>query len=335
MRRSRSQNTAAAGLVGAWAFDEGSGTTTADQSGRGNDGSLVECDLDHGGKFNAALTLNGTNAWVSVPDSAALDLTTGMTLEAWVRPSVTGGWRTGVMKEQAGDLVYGLYVNTSSNRPSVDAFIGGSSRSLSGAAQIPTGVWSHLSATYDGAALRLFVNGTQVGQLAVSGSIQTSTGPFRIGGNGVWGEWFSGSLDEVRVYNRALSAAELQADMNRSITPDVTAPTITARTPAPSAAGINVGISPNAKFDGPMNAGSITSTTFQLRNPSNVLVPATVTYDPATLTASLTPLDALQYGTSYTVTVKGGAGGVSDPAGNTLAADSSWSFTTEASPRRC
>ena len=80
-------NTAPPGLVAAWAFDEASGTTTADQSGNGNDGTLVNATRVTTGKFNNALNFNGTNAWVSVADAASLDLTTGMTLEAWVRPS--------------------------------------------------------------------------------------------------------------------------------------------------------------------------------------------------------------------------------------------------------
>ena len=85
------------------------------------------------------------------------------------------------------------------------------------------------------------MNGAQSAQLAVAGSIATSSSALHIGGNGVWGEWFNGTIDEVRVYNRALSAAELQNDMVRSITPDTVAPTITARTPAPGSAGINAG----------------------------------------------------------------------------------------------
>ncbi len=101
-----------------------------------------------------------------------------------------------------------------------------------GTAALPTGAWTHLAATYDGTTLRLYVNGAQVAQLAVAGSIPTSNSPLRIGGNAIWGEWFNGLIDEVRVYNRALSAAEIQNDMNRSITPDTTPPTVTARTPA-------------------------------------------------------------------------------------------------------
>ena len=61
-----------------------------------------------------------------------------------------------------------------------------------------------MAATYDGTTLRLYVNGTLVSPAAVAGSIVTSTGALRIGGNAIWGEFFSGLIDEVRVYNRAL-----------------------------------------------------------------------------------------------------------------------------------
>ena len=70
---------------------------------------------------------------------------------------------------------------------------------------MPLNVWSHLAATYDGATLRLFVNGAQAASQAFTGSIATSTGVLRIGGNGVWGEYFQGRIDEVRIYNRALT----------------------------------------------------------------------------------------------------------------------------------
>ena len=176
------------------------------------------------------------------------------------------------------------------------------------------------------------MNGTQSAQLAVAGSIATSSSALHIGGNGVWGEWFNGTIDEVRVYNRALSAAELQNDMVRSITPDTVAPTITARTPAPGSAGINAGTSATVTFNELMGAGSFTASSFQLKDALNAVVPTNVTYDPVTSIATLTPQNALQYGATYNITVKGGAGGVTDLAGNPLAADSNWSFSVEASP---
>ena len=88
-----------------------------------------------------------------------------------------------------------------------------------GVASLPLNTWTHLAATYDGTTLRLYVNGVQVGSRAVASPLLTSTGVLRIGGNSVWGEFFAGRIDEVRLYNRALAAAEIQADMNAPVQP--------------------------------------------------------------------------------------------------------------------
>jgi hypothetical protein len=61
------------------------------------------------------------------------------------------------------------------------------------------------------------VNGTQVATRALTGSLTAGTQPLSIGGNSVWGEWFQGRIDEVRVPNRVLSAADLQGDMARAV----------------------------------------------------------------------------------------------------------------------
>ena len=74
-----------------------------------------------------------------------------------------------------------------------------------------------MAATYDGTTLRLYVNGVQAASTAVSGSIIVSSGALRIGGNLVWGEYFNGTIDEVRIYNGALSAAQIQTDMNTPV----------------------------------------------------------------------------------------------------------------------
>lgn len=81
----------------------------------------------------------------------------------------------------------------------------------------PTGAngsrWTHLAGTYDGSTLRLYVDGAEVASRAAPGGLAASDGPLRIGGNGLWSEWFRGSIDDVRVYARALSAAEVRQDM--------------------------------------------------------------------------------------------------------------------------
>ena len=84
--------------VAAYGFDEGSGTTTADASGGGNTGLDRQLHLDEPGRFGSALSFNGQNARVTVNDSASLDLTTAMTLEAWVFPTELGGWRDVIYK---------------------------------------------------------------------------------------------------------------------------------------------------------------------------------------------------------------------------------------------
>ena len=92
-----------------------------------------------------------------------------------------------------------------------------------------------MAATYDGSALRLYVNGSLVTTLPAIGSIVTSTSPLHFGGNTGLGEWFQGSLDEIRVYNRPLSAAEIQTDMTAPVgqpaPTDVTAPSTPGTSP--------------------------------------------------------------------------------------------------------
>ena len=73
------------GLVAAYSFDAGTGTTLADNSGLANTGTISGATWA-AGKNGSALTFDGVNDWVTIADSASLDLSTGMTLEAWVRP---------------------------------------------------------------------------------------------------------------------------------------------------------------------------------------------------------------------------------------------------------
>ena len=79
--------TGPSGLVAAFGFDEGSGTSVTDGSGNGNNGTISNTTWAAAGKFGKALQFNGTSALVTVPDAASLHLTTAMTLEAWVNPS--------------------------------------------------------------------------------------------------------------------------------------------------------------------------------------------------------------------------------------------------------
>ena len=208
-----------AGLVGAWGFDEASGPSAADASGRGNAGTIAGATRTASGRFGGALTFDGVNDLVTVPDAASLDLTTGMTLEAWVNPTALGtAWRTAMLKERGSGLAYALYAHDGAGHNAGYAFTG-AERGVASPAALPLNAWTHVATTYDGTTLRQYVGGVQVASTAVSGALTVSTGALRFGGNNVWGEWFAGRLDELRVYNRALTAAEVAADVTRPVGP--------------------------------------------------------------------------------------------------------------------
>lgn len=215
---------APAGLVAALGFDEGAGTATSDASGLGNHGTLANTSWTPSGKFGSALMFNGTSSWVTVADTNSLDLTVGMTLSAWVRPtSVTSDYRTIMLKERAPGLGYALYATDGASRPPAGYLnTGASDVAVVAASNLALNTWTHVAVTYDGAAMRIYVNGALVRTTNTTGAIRTSTGAFRIGGNSVWGEYFAGTIDEVRVYNRALSASDIQSDMTRAVTTPAT-----------------------------------------------------------------------------------------------------------------
>ena len=215
-----------AGLVAAYGFNEGAGSTTADSSWNANTGTISGAAWAASGRYGGALSFNGTSSRVDINDANSLDLTSGLTIEAWVYPTALSGWRTVILKETSADLVYGLYAYDNAPRPAGYVYVGGNYFDAPGTTSIPLNAWTHLAATHDGATLRLFVNGNQVGSRTATGNITVSTGPLRIGGNLVWGEYFSGNIDEVRIYNRALSPAEIQTDMNTPVSGDTTPPTV-------------------------------------------------------------------------------------------------------------
>jgi hypothetical protein len=198
------------GLVAAYGFNEGSGTVVHDMSGNGNNGSIGGATWTTSGKYGDALSFNGTNARVNINNATSLQLTSGMTLEAWVYPtSVSSAWRDVIYK--GNDNYYLEGTSPNSSRPAMGGTFGGN---LYGTSPLTANTWAYLAATYDGATMRLYVNGVQVASRAQTGAIATSTNPLQIGGDSIYGQYFAGRIDEVRIYNRALSAAQIQSDMN-------------------------------------------------------------------------------------------------------------------------
>ena len=110
---------------------------------------------------------------------------------------------------------------------------------------------------------------------------------------------------------------------------------MTAQSPAAGATGVAVNTAVTATFSEVMDAATISASTVELRGPGNALIPATVSYNASTLMVTLTPTNpALSTLTAYTVTIRGGTTDprVKDAAGNALASNSTWTFTTADTP---
>ena len=216
------------GLVAAFAFSAGAGSTAVDSSGTGNTGSLVGATWTTAGRYGNGLAFDESGR-VDVPDAPSLDLTTGMTLEAWVFPTELGDtWRDVVYK---GNDAYYLEASAPGGPPVAGGTFAGSP--VGAGSRIPLNTWSHLAATYDGSSLRIYVNGAIAGTKQVSTPIATTNNALSIGGDAIYGQDFVGRIDEVRVYNVALAAAQIQADMNTPIEPgpDTTPPTVSMTAP--------------------------------------------------------------------------------------------------------
>ena len=213
------------GLVAAYGFNEGSGTTVTDASGFGNTGTIAGPTWTTSGKYGNALEFNGSNAWVLINNSASLHLTNAMTLEAWVYPFTlppvgcvpnnTCSWMDVVYKD-----IDRYYLEASSNvnqAPEAGGIFADGKHIVLAPSPLATNTWTHLAITYDRTMLKLYVDGSLVTTSTVTSAITTSLSPLFIGGDDTMGQFFHGRIDEVRVYNRALSADEVQADMNTPV----------------------------------------------------------------------------------------------------------------------
>ena len=142
-------------------------------------------------------------------DSNALELSNSFTLLAWVNPASTF---TDFRSILAKNYSYYLFSNVAGYCGDGNPFGGfskGTAQTVCQPSALPTNTWTHLTLTYNGSTLTLYRNGVAVATTNVSGTLSPTTGTLQIGGS-QFGEYFKGLIDEVRIYNRALSATEIQ-----------------------------------------------------------------------------------------------------------------------------
>jgi glucose/arabinose dehydrogenase len=213
-----------AGLVAAYSFDEGLGTTAYDTTGHGHDGTVVGASWTAGGKNGGCLEFGGGGDLVRVDASSALDFTAAATLEAWVYPTTSlSGWSS-VIQHAVDDYFLHASNSTGAMRPAVGITTGGQIRWISATSTIPVGAWTHLALSYGNGSLQLYVNGALAVSSTQSGGITATSNQVTIGGNVPYGEYFKGRIDDVRLYSRVLAASEIQADMAAAAAPAGSAP---------------------------------------------------------------------------------------------------------------
>ena len=207
------------GLVGYWKLDDGAGATAVDSSANSLDGTISGATWTTGGIIDGAITFDGTNDYIEVADDALLDVT-NVTVSAWVYKTVANqaGWGA-IASRQAGvagdntfwlgfdnsasDL-YACFINTA------NGFQGATGTASTGDAT----TWVHVSCTYDGSNIRIYRNGTQIATAAHTGDMTAEANRMLIGAdnedaNFSPSDYLNATVDDVRLYDRALSVDEI------------------------------------------------------------------------------------------------------------------------------
>ncbi|HNQ88446.1 MAG TPA: LamG domain-containing protein [Verrucomicrobiota bacterium] len=202
-----------------------------DASGSGNNGNVIGAQLaaDRFGSASSSYSFNGIDNYINVPNSPSFNFGEHITISAWIdadylRPSqAAGGMPVAVVSKgyDGGTMDWHFAVNGQQQRPVIainDGWVYWDSTPV-----VQAQVWQQVVYTYDGSAMKTYLNGVQTGQQAASGTFRVSASPLWIGAYypSYFACFFPGKLDDIRIYNRALSQAEVQALFTLESTPPV------------------------------------------------------------------------------------------------------------------
>ena len=197
--------------VARWRFDETSGATALDSIGV-NHGTLINGPLRVAGINNGALSFDGVNDYVNVPDAAALDLPAACSISLWIKPASLLNASSGRKDLLKKFLAYWILLNYPSNDGKLTFVLqSGSPTVKTLTSSWAANTWYHIVCTHDGAQIKIYVNGVHEATTTTTILIPNNANPLQIGGNSDQSFWFPSVIDEVRLYHSALSVAQVQS----------------------------------------------------------------------------------------------------------------------------
>ncbi len=204
-------------LIAGYPFEEGSGQIILDLSGNGNNGTLGgNATRNLTGKIGEAIEFNGSNSHINL---GPIDITSpALSIALWFKPDDFGTHDARLISKASGTAGSAHYWMVSTIRSSGQHKLrfrlktnNGGTSTLIGNATLTAGDWTHVTATYDGVAMKLFQNGIQIGSLAKTGAIARSASvEATIGANPGDTRYFDGLIDDVRIYGEALDSTTIQ-----------------------------------------------------------------------------------------------------------------------------
>ena len=209
-------------LVGMWLFDENKGDVAEDSSGEENTGTLMNKPEWVEGKFGTALEFDGVDDYVSVGDTDELSGAVGkeLTVVAWFKPSDVAERYKGIVSKylSAGEKDWGLLVNSGQLEFGYEA--GGnnweSSTPLKGGT-LNTDTWHHGAFVLNGKDVKLYLDGAEVGAVELPTDTPDTTANVEIGAVSYKPSYYSGIIDEVAIFNAALSEEDIKAIMDKGL----------------------------------------------------------------------------------------------------------------------
>jgi len=195
-------------LLAQYPFDEGAGTEVADTSGKGLDGALVGEPVWVPGRIGTALQFDGVDDYVEIPHDDALNVDSEVTLALWINPEryVSEGEGWGGIMAKGSPRLYSLFTTAAGEIHFSTADVGTVS-----AETFPLNEWSHVAAMVVDGGHAYYINGAPAGTAGSGINLAgvTNTAPVTIGNINETNRFYQGMIDEVYIYGRALTDAEV------------------------------------------------------------------------------------------------------------------------------